>query len=93
MTYIDNHLQRVSSHEQAEGQAPLTEPEIVSSDFVTGGCFEVSTSTVRFTFWEEIQNINGEMAERRTNTRIVMTNDTAREIMVALRRALTRDGH
>jgi hypothetical protein len=95
MAYIENPLQRISSHEQAQEQPiAITEPVIVKSAFITGGAFEITESTVRWIGWEEIPRVDGdEMAERRIMARVVMTNNTAREFCTLLRKALTRDGH
>ncbi|MFZ5674420.1 MAG: hypothetical protein ACOZAM_15800 [Pseudomonadota bacterium] len=76
-----------------EHQPPLTEPHVITSTFLTGGVFEVTESAVRLVGWEEIATVNGEMAERRIVSRLVMTNTTAREVLSALQTALAKGGH
>jgi len=48
---------------------------------------------VRLIGWEAIPEIEGQMGERCIVSRIVMSTDTAREIVSILRNALTRGGH
>ena len=77
----------------AEALPPLVEATIVSTTFITGGAVCVGSTDVRLMGWETIPAVEGGEGERRLVTRIVMSTDTAREIVQILRNALTKGGH
>jgi hypothetical protein len=94
MAYVDNHSQRISSHDQAEESPAIAEPVVVPSVFITGGIIEVTDSCVRFVGWEQLPDLNnGEMVERRISARLVMSNEVARDLVANWRNALTKGGH
>jgi hypothetical protein len=94
MAYIDNHLQAISSHDQAQEQAPICEPVIVPTALVTGFAIETAgDGCVRIVGWEKLPDIGDEMVERRVVTRLVMSNNTAREFAATMRSALAIGGN
>lgn len=77
---------------EAQALAPICEPDIVSTTFLTGTAVDAH-DMVRIVGWDQTQSIAGEPAERRIVMRLAMSDSTARDPMVALRRALTRGGN
>lgn len=93
MGRLEDHFPAFRKCGTVEQESPLTEPNIITSTFITGGAIEVTQSAVRIVGWEELATVNGEMAEKRIVSRIVMTNATARDVLTALKDALSRGGH
>lgn len=79
---------------RTEQRAPITEPVVVATTFITGGTIEVSDTCVRFVAWEKLPRVEGdEMVERRIVARLVMSTDVARELVTNWRKALEKGGH
>jgi hypothetical protein len=73
--------------------APVTEPVVISTAFITEMVVQIMGAGVQMTGLELTQSIGAEQAERRIVTRIAMSDSTARVFVGALRRALARRGH
>ena len=86
-------FQPINGRGEAQELAPLCEPAIVPSTFLTGMAVDVRDVCVRIVGWEQLAGIGGEMVERRIVTRLAMSDSTARELMGPLRRALARGGN
>lgn len=93
MAHIESTHAAISTCGTAQQSAPLTEPVVVNSVFLTGAVIEATDTCVRLVGWEEIATINGEMAERRIVSRLVLTTTTAREIAATIQKALAKGGH
>lgn len=93
MDIAGNIRAAVTNCGKAEEPAPVTEPTIVPTAFITGGIVEVTDTCVRFIGWEQLPSIGGEMVERRIAVRLAMSNDCARDLVANWRNALTRGGH
>lgn len=93
MAHLENNQAAISACGKVEEKAPLTEPTIVNSIFLTGAVVEATDTCVRLVGWEEIATVFGEMAERRIVTRLVLTTTTAGEIAAGIRKALAKGGH
>lgn len=93
MAQAARNLHTLSETSNVVQPAPLTEPVVITSAFITGGAVCVAATDVRLIGWEALPSVAGETEERRIMTRIVMSTDTAREIAALLRNALTKGGH
>lgn len=93
MALTEQNLAAVRFCGTAEEKAPLTEPVVVNSVFLTGAVIEATDTCVRLVGWEEIATINGEIAERRIVSRLVVTTTTARAIAKSIQQALAKGGH
>lgn len=82
-------------HDKGEAQvlAPITEPIVINSVFITGGVIEVTDTCLRLVCWEQTIGLCGESAERRIVMRIAMSTTTARDIAAGLRKTLAKGGH
>lgn len=93
MARTESSLAVVRACGTIEEKAPLSEPVVVQSVFLTGAAVAVTDTCVRLVGFEELEAVHGEMAERRIVSRVVMSTATAREIIAALQKALTKGGH
>lgn len=93
MARLEANARAIANCGREQEKAPLTEPTIVPNVFLTGGAVAVHDTFVRLVGYEEIASIDGEMAERRIVSRLVMSNQTAREVVSILQQALAKGGH
>lgn len=69
-------------------EASLTEPEIITCNFVTGWAVESSQHHVRLIAWSDLPHLGGEMDERRIVIRCGMPIDTARRLLRDLKKSI-----
>lgn len=79
---------------QHDPTPPITEPELVHCLFTTGVAVEVRAHFARIVAWVDLPGAGPDNAsERRIIARLVLPDDTARELARLLRRELSRGGH